>query len=300
MDNNSTLEVKDAATLLAKGEGGGISANNATLDIGKANVEATATGEGYDKYAIRLTNSKFTVGEGKITAKGGKNGNGIESNNATWDIKDGAKIYAIGGKAGRGINMYGDGTKTIKIGKNVTIEAQGAPNINEDALGWGMSISNPGDVTIGEGTTIKATGADRYGLYIGYVNIAIAEGATIEAIDALSNALETDGATITGKGKLLANQAGKIGIAIYSGTLTLNGASIEATGGAGKAGIQVNGALAIGTDVISVKAKAGTGAKCIADGNDDEAKLENLVADKDKFNDATADGTRTITPKPAE
>lgn len=275
-------------------------ANNTTLDVKDgAMIKATATGEG--RHGIELTDgSKFIVGDATITAMGGKNNNGIESSSADWDIKDGAKIYAFGGKAGRGINMYGDGTKTIKFGKNVTIEAQGAPVINEDALGFGMSIYNPGDMTIGEGTTIKATGADRYGLYIGAVNIAIAEGATIEAIDALSNALETGGATITGKGKLLANQAGKIGIAINSGTLTLNGATIEATGGAGKAGIQVNGALAIGTDVINVKAKAGTGAKCIADGNDAEAKLEDLVADKTKFNDAIADGTRTITPKPAE
>lgn len=275
LDNNTTLDVKDGAM-----------------------IKATATGEG--RHGIELTNgSKFIVGDATITAMGGKNNNGIYSANAAWDIKDGAEIYAFGGKAGKGIDIWGTGTNTIKIGKNVTIEAQGAPVINEDALGWGMSISSTGDVTIGEGTTIKATGADRYGLYIGFVNIAIAEGATIKAIDALSNAIETDGATITGKGKLLANEAGKIGIVIKSGTLTLNGASVEATGGAGKAGIQVGGALAIGTDVISVKAKAGTGAKCIADGNGDEMKLEDLVADKTKFNDAIADGTRTITPKPA-
>ena len=297
--NNTTLDIKDGATFIAIGNDGGIElGSNSTFNIGKATIESTATGEYGDGIALR-NGSKFIVGEATITTKGGKNGYGIESNNATWDIKDDAKIYAFGGKAGRGINMYGDGTKTIKIGKNVTIEAQGAPVISEDALGWGMSISNPGDVTIGEGTTIKATGADRYGLYIGSVNIAIAEGATIEAIDALSNALETDGATITGKGKLLANQAGKIGIAINSGTLTLNGATIEATGGAGKAGIQVNGALAIGTDVISVKATAGTGAKCIADGNGDEVELKDLVgvANVDKFNETSGEGVRTITPK---
>lgn len=308
IDDNSNkvytcLNIEDGVSVTTKHSldvnGSGIYVdNNATLIIGE-NVNFTA--EGY--YAIKLRpNSKINVEkDATVTAKGYKNGNGIESFNATWDIKDGAKIYAFGGKAGRGINMYGDGTKTIKIGKIVTIEAQGAPNINEDALGWGMSISNPGDVTIGEGTTIKAIGADRYGLYIGDVNIAIAEGATIEAIDALSNALETNGATITGKGKLLANQAGKIGIAINSGTLTLNGASIEATGGAGKAGIQVGGALAIGTDVISVKAKAGTGAKCIADGNGDEVELKDLVGvtNVDKFNETSGEGVRTITPKPA-
>ncbi len=297
--NYTTLDIKDGATFIAIGNDGGIElGSNSTFNIGKATIESTATGEYGDGIALR-NGSKFIVGEATITTKGGKNGNGIWSYYASWDIKDKAKIYTFGGKAGRGIYMEGDGTKTIKIGKNVTMEAQGAPVISEDALGYGMYIINPGNITIGEGTTIKATGADRCGLYIETVNIDIAEGATIEAIDALSNAIETANATITGKGKILANQAGKNGIAINSGTLTLNGATIEATGGAGKAAIQKNGAsiLTIGTDVIKVKATAGSGAKCIAEANDDEAKIDDLVADKTKFIDDISEGVRTITPK---
>ena len=258
----------------------------------KLNVECVADGS----IAIKTEAAKVEIGEGAtIIAKAGKNGEGINSG-AEWDIKDGATIKGIGGKDGKGIDFWAD----VKIGKNVTIEAQGAPNISDDALGIGMNISN-NTVTMDEGSTIIATGADRGGLLLYATTIDMKVGATIKAIDALNDALIINGGTvtITGKGAIEAKEAKLNGIDIKSGTLLLNGGTIEAKGGTGQAGIQNNGTLTIGTDVISVKATAGTGAKCIADGNDNEAKLEDLVADKTKFNDAIADGTRTITPKPA-
>ena len=156
-------------------------------------------------------------------------------------------------------------------------------------------------MTLGKGTTIKATGADRYGLWIyGTTTIDIAEGATIEAIDALANALEIESGanvTIKGKGALKAEDTGKYGIN-NAATLNLNGAVITAKGAAGKPAIQNNGTLTIGSDVISVTATAGTGSTvCIADADGAEAKKADIgTADDKKFNDAVKDGVRTITP----
>lgn len=256
-------------------------------------------------YAFSTEDAVVELGEGAtIIAKAGKKGRGINSG-AEWNIADGAKIFAYGGKEGYGMDIWGDGTNKIKIGKNVEIVAQGAPTINEDAIGIGMQIGNC-EVTIDEGTTIKATGADRNGLILYSTTIDIAEGATIEAADAFENAIDVESwgatgiVTIKGKGAIKAETAGKNGIINWA-NLNLNGAVITAKGAAGKPAILNNGTLAIGSDVISVTATAGTGSTvCIADANGEEAKLEDIVADKTKFNDTTADGVRTITPKPAE
>lgn len=313
--SNAILEVKDDVTLNATGPEGGLEfASNATFKIGKATIEATGTGD--NSIGIQTNSGTITVGEGAIiTAKAGKNGEGINSG-ASWDIKKGAKIYAYGGKDGKGIDWWKSGSSTITIGEDAVIEAYGAPTINDDALGQGMRLG--GDVTISKGATIKATGADRYGLYIyGTTTLDIAEGATIEAIDALEDALQIESGanvTIKGKGKLLANESKKNGINIMGGTLTLAGAVIEATGGAGYPAILATGSLAITKDLIKLTAKSGMTASpiCIKDAATDAEATKAAIGTTDttttKFNDdegksgETATGVRTIAPEaiPAE
>lgn len=311
--SNAILEVKDDATLTATGPDGGFEfSTNSTFDIGKATIEATGTGD--NSIGIQTNSGTITVGEGAIiTAKAGKNGEGINSG-ASWDIKKGAKIYAYGGKDGKGIDFWG--AQTITVGENAIIEAYGAPTINEDALGQGLRVGS--NITLGKGATIKATGADRYGLYIyGTTTLDIAEGATIEAIDALEDALQIESGanvTIKGKGKLLANESKKNGINIMGGTLTLAGAVIEATGGAGYPAILATGSLAITKDLIKLTAKSGMTASpiCIKDAATDAEATKAAIGTTDttttKFNDdegksgETATGVRTIAPEaiPAE
>lgn len=298
LSGSGLLEVRDDATFTASGPDGGIELGyGATLNIGKATIEAIGTGD--NSTGIQTQKGNITIGEGAtITAKAGKNGEGINSG-ADWDVKKGATIKAYGGKDGKGIDIWTWDTNEFKTGENVTIEAYGAPSISDDALGQGMRVGV--NMTLGKGTTIKATGADRYGLWIyGTTTIDIAEGATIEAIDALANALEIESGanvTIKGKGALKAEDTGKYGIN-NAATLNLNGAVITAKGAAGKPAIQNNGTLTIGSDVISVTATAGTGSTvCIADADGAEAKKADIgTADDKKFNDAVKDGVRTITP----
>lgn len=297
--SNAILEVKDDATLTATGPDGGLEfSSNSTFNIGKATIEAIGTDDG--STGLETNSGTVTIGEGAtITAKGGKNGQGINSG-AAWDIKKGAKIYAYGGKAGKGIDFWG--AQTITVGENAIIEAYGAPTINEDALGEGLRVGS--NITLGKGATIKATGADRYGLYIyGTTTLDIAEGATVEAIDALGNAMEIEdygAVTIKGKGNLNANEAGKHGIEIHAATLTLDGAEVTAKGGAGKPAIITAGNLAVTSNLVKLTATAGEGSTiCISKSDAEAAKADIGTADTDKFNDAIAAGVRTITPKPA-
>ena len=298
----SLLEVRDGATLRANGPISGIDGNytnNSIIEIGKATIEAIGTGD--NAVGIQTYGGTVTIGEGAtITAKGGKNGQGINSG-AAWDIKKGAKIYAFGGKDGKGIDFWLNSSNTVTLGENVTIEAYGAPTINEDALGQGMKIGV--NVTVGKGSVIKATGADRYGLCLyNNINLDIAEGATVEAIDALDEAMtiESGAVSIKGKGKLIANEAGKNGINIQAGTLTLDGAEVTAKGGAGKPAIIATGNLAVTSNLVKLTATAGEGSTiCISKSDAEAAKADIGTADTDKFNDAIAAGVRTITPKPA-
>lgn len=301
LSSENLLEVRDGATLRANGPISGIDGNytyNSIIEIGKATIEAIGTGE--NAVGIQTYGGTVTIGEGAtITAKGGKNGEGINTG-ATWDIKKGAKIYAYGGKAGKGIDFWG--AQTITVGENAIIEAYGAPTINEDALGEGMRVGS--NITLGKGATIKATGSDKYGLWIyGTTTIDIAEGATIEAIDALGNAMEIEdygAVTIKGKGNLNANEAGKHGIEIHAATLTLDGAEVTAKGGAGKPAIIATGNLAVTSNLVKLTATAGEGSTiCISKSDAEAAKADIGTADTDKFNDAIAAGVRTITPKPA-
>jgi hypothetical protein len=80
--------------------------------------------------------------------------------------------------------------------------------------------------------------------------------------------------------------------------LVLKGGSLEATGAEGAPAISLSGKMLI-EPAASVIANAGkNGAFCIYDANTgEEAKIEDLVADKTKFNDTIADGVRTIKKK---
>jgi hypothetical protein len=308
LDNNTILTLNDGAKLLkATGKEQGIRHFGSKFYIGKAvKVEATGTGDG--SIGMRLSSAAITIdNKAEITATGGKIGTGILAW-GNWDIKDatnaedGAKITATTGKDGLGFDYQnGGGGRALSVGKYATIEAQGCPTISADALGRGMSIT--GDIILKEYASIKATGCDRYGLNIeNYASADIAEHATIKAIDAIGDAIQAGNFTLKGKGKLIANEAGKNGINITSGTLTLNGVEVEAKGGAGYPAILATGNLAVTSNLVKLTATAGTGSTiCISKSDAEAAKADIGTADTDKFNDAVKDGVRTITPiAPAE
>lgn len=305
LNSNTILTLNDGAKLLkATGKEEGIRHSGSKFNIGKA-VIVEATGVGDNSYGMRLFGAAITIdNKAEITATGGKIGTGIYSH-GSWDIKDatkaedGAKIKATTGKDGLGFD-YQNGLKTLSVGKYATIEAQGCPTISADALGRGMSIT--GDIILKEYASIKATGCDRYGLYIGNsVSADIAEHATIKAIDAIGDAIQASNFTLKGKGKLIANEAGKNGINITSGTLTLDGAEVEAKGGAGYPAILATGTLNVKSNLVKLTATAGTGSTiCISKSDAEAAKADIGTADTDKFNDTVKDGVRTITPIPAE
>ena len=85
-----------------------------------------------------------------------------------------------------------------------------------------------------------------------------------------------------------------------SPSINFKGGNISATSGADKPAINSYITLTIDSKIKSFKATKGANATLYISQYGNEANLENLVADKDKFNDAIADGVRTITPKPAK
>ena len=166
----------------------------------------------------------------------------------------------------------------------------------------GRGITIWANVTVKDYAAITAIGCDREGLYLGgHWTLDIAEHATLTAKDNIGYAINTNGFNVKGKGKLIANEAGKNGINIESGTLTLDGAEVEAKGGANNAAILATGNLAVTANLVKLTTTAGTGSTICISKDDAEAKKADIgTADEKKFNDAVKDGVRTITPIPAE
>ena len=84
-----------------------------------------------------------------------------------------------------------------------------------------------------------------------------------------------------------------------NGTINFKGGNISATSGADHSAVWCSKKFNIAPEIKSFKATKGADATLYISQDGTEAKLEDLVADKTKFNDETADGARTITPKPA-
>lgn len=297
--NGAKLTIADGKKVSVVNENGtAISVYRATFNIGKG---ATLQAESKVKSnsVINIEGADFNVGENAIVSAQG--------------YKDGYAMYIY--------NYYnGDYNQkvNVNIGKNATVTLIGGP---EDILGRGMYIYNrynaTTNITLDEGATLNATGIDRQGIYCdtyngnsnyeenNSVNFKIAKGAKITAEDTADGqafyAYVWGGKiNFDGEGTLEAKSNGNYGIYLTnSSNLFFNGGNIIAIGGKDQPAINGN-TFTIGENITSFKAQKGADATLYISNWGSETQLENLVADKTKFNDEIADGVRTITPKPAE
>lgn len=314
------IEVSDGATLnIADGAELDITRENGTciyilnegkLNIGKANVNLI-TGNGGYGFRVANDKSELNIGAGavvKVTT--GNTGRALYAQSAAAvKIGEGANVYLETAK--NGYSAYiSDATLTME--KNAHLFANS--DINK-AIGYGLYLYYNSKLDLKEGATIETKGYEYPAIYV-YTYSGADDGATISIAENASitaNSYGT-GANASSKaygmnltsGKLAINGKGTFDVtseevaAIYAGgNLTLDGASIIANGGTESPAIQQFNTLSITDKIISVKAKAGTGAKCIADGNGDEVELKDLVgvANVDKFNETSGEGVRTITPE---
>ena len=278
-------------------EGIAVSVYRATFNIGKG-ATLQAESKAKDAAVINIESADFNVGENAtVTAQGGKEGRGMRITHYSSDYQ----------KA------------NVNIGKNATVNLVGGPM---DILGYGLYIENVNNattnITLDEGATVNATGIDRYGIYCyayqwnSYTNTVtfnIAKNAKITAEDVLSGGglyAQVEQATLNfdGEGTLEAKSKDGTGMQLnlyYLGKLNFKGGNISAIAGGDKPAITCNNNLfTIAPEIKSFKAQKGATATQYISRWGSEVDIANLVADKDKFNDAIADGTRTITPKPAE
>lgn len=240
-----------------------------------------------------------------------KENNAIYLDRGTFEVGENAVVNSQAGKDGYGIYINNTKKTDFKIGKNARVTLIGGP---EDVLGTGLQIyarnsDSKTNVTLEEGATLTAVGIDKYGIYCdndnsATINFNIGKNAKITAEDTNGGYgiyTDTDGGFVNfdGEGTFEAKSAGNYGMALHTwgGAINIKGGNISAIGGADKAAITSNNLFTIAPEIKSFKATKGTNATHYIEYNNDEAKLEDLVADKTKFNDATADGVRTITPK---
>jgi hypothetical protein len=278
------------------------------LNIGKANINLTTGNGGYGFY-IYNDKSELNIGAGAVVkSTTGNTGRALYAQNAAAvKIGEGANVYLETGK--NGYSAYiSDATLTME--KTAHLFANS--DINK-AIGYGLYLYYNSKLDLKEGATIEAKGYEYPAIYV-RTNSGTDDGATISIAESASITANSYGTGVNASnkaygmnlysGKLAINGKGTFNVtseeaaAIYAGgNLTLDGAAIIANGGTESPAIQQFNTLSITDKIISVKAKAGSGAKCIADGNDDEAKIDDLVADKTKFIDDISEGVRTITPK---
>ena len=277
-----------------------VEVQNGTLNIGKG-ASLNATNGAKDQYVFRTTNSKINIGENAIVnAQGGKNGTAmlIEANS--------------------GFNYE------LNIGKNALVTLIGGP---EDVLGRGINLNCNNsaivDINIAEGATLKAVGIDGYGLNCNTdewndgvkqatTNFNIAKNGKFICEDTEAGVgfdSDVDYGIVNFTGEGLFEAKSKAGIALRLNRWTQNskpsafnfkGGTFSAISGGNNPGVYCNRPFTIDEKITSFKAQKGADATLYISRDGTEAKLEDLVADKTKFTDATASGVRTITPKPAE
>lgn len=285
--------------------------------------------EDIDLSTIRVYNgAKLNITDGvKVNLKSKDNYQVAAERLGTINIGNNATVNVEKqSNSGYGVYLWNGGI--INVGESTTFKVQGRKNADalymrsdENCIST-ISIGKKGNVifdgalegTIGRGATIYAYSSTP-------VNISLKEGAnlTITGIDNGALICSANGNSDTKKGSINFDIAENASVAIQDtgmgygmqlnnndyGRLNITGkGSFNVAGGEDQAAILLsNKGLNIGTEIKSFTAKSGMTENpiCILDQEtSEEAKLEDLVADKTKFNDATADGTRTITPKPAE
>ena len=275
--------------------------------------------------AISVYFATFNIGKGAtLNAESkAKNERVINIEYADFNVGEGATVSAQGYKDGYAMYLYNDNDNAtnqklnVNIGKNATVNLIGG---TAESFGRGMYIRNyynaTTNITLDEGAILNATGIDRQAIYCysnnynsayednSSVNFMIAKGAKITAEEtadgpAFYAAVSGGKINFDGEGTFEAKSKGGYGMALYnSSNFFFNGGSIIAIGGKDNPAIYGN-TFTIGEKVTSFKAQKGATATLYISDWGTETPLENLVADKTKFNDAIADGTRTITPKPA-
>ena len=300
--NGAKLTIADGKKIsVINEEGRAVSVYRATLNLGKgATLEAESKQK--SQTVFNLENAKCNIGENAIVnVQGGKDG------------------YAMN------INSDGEGSKTeLNLGKNAKVKLVGGP---EGVLGYGMYINNytgsSCNINLEEGAELQATGIDRNGIYIyqgqwsntgsqATVNFNIAKNAKVIAEDTeAGNGLYIYSyysiVNFTGEGTFETKSKGNHGLYImkwdgngFTSAVNFKGGTFSAISGGNNPGVYCNRPFTIDEKITSFKAQKGADATLYISRSGSEALLENLVADKDKFTDATADGVRTITPKPAE
>lgn len=296
--NGAKLTIADGKKVsVINEEGTAVSVYRATLNLGKgATLEAESKAK--QTRVINIQTGEINVGESAIvSAQGGKDGYGIFMQSG-WD------------------SNYNQKT-ALNLGKNAKVNLIGGP---EGILGTGLYIENyyyaTTNVTLDEGATLTATGIDKYGIYcyayywtgedLNNINFNVAKNAKITAVDTesgygfygtVNNSCKFN---FDGEGTFEAKSNGNYGIYLEnSSNYFFNGGNIIAIGGKDKPAINGN-TFTIGENITSFKAQKGADATLYISNWGSETQLEYLVADKTKFNDETADGVRTITPKPAE
>lgn len=294
--NGAKLTIADGKKVsVINEESRAISVYYATFNIGKGatlNAESKAKNE----RVINIEYADFNVGEGAtVSAQGYKDGYAMYLNNNN----DNATNQKL----------------NVNIGKNATVNLIGG---TAESFGRGMYIRNyynaTTNITLDEGAILNATGIDRQAIYCysnnsnsayednSSVNFMIAKGAKITAEETADGpgfyaAVSGGKINFDGEGTFEAKSKGGYGMAFYnSSNFFFNGGNIIAIGGKDNPAIYGN-TFTIGEKVTSFKAQKGATATLYISNGGTETPLENLVADKTKFNDETADGARTITPK---
>ncbi|WP_155949393.1 hypothetical protein [Prevotella sp. MA2016] len=302
------------------------SSNGAKLTIADGKKVNVINEEGL---AVSIYEATLNIGKGAILKAESKEKESsvINLNGAELNVGENAEVSAQGAKAGIALTIfnYNYGENKIKsalnIGKNAKVNLVGGP---EGILGTGMDIQNSynatTDITLAEGAILTTIGIDRAGIncysyndnnYSGTINFNIAKNAKITAKDIEGGiGLQAQGGdielNIDGEGTFEAISDSGFGMSLdgwsnyNSPSINFKGGKISATSGADKPAINSYMTLTIDSKIKSFKATKGANATLYISQYGNEANLENLVAEKDKFNDAIADGTRTITPKPAK
>ena len=231
----------------------------------------------------------------------------------TIDVGEEATFNTQAGKDGYGMSIQtsgGDRKIDFIIGKKAHVKLVGGP---KDILGIGLYIKSNynaiNNITLAEDATLTAIGIDKYGIYCdndnsATVNFNIGKNAKIKAEDTNGGYgiyTDTDNGFVNfdGEGTFEAKSASNYGMALHTwgGAINIKGGNISAIGGADKAAITSNNLFTIAPEIKSFKATKGAEATLYIEQSNNEVLIDNLVADKTKFNDETADGVRTITPK---
>ena len=281
---------------------------NADLIIEKgATVNATAL-PNYADGIYLWNNTIFKVGEADgskatVNATGGKEGSAYGLY-ARGEVNiDNAEITATTGKGGKALAIEND-DKNITIGKNVTINANGAL-YSWNNRGIGMIINTTGTLKMDANSTINASVEDGvYALKIQNATLDLAETAKITAIlkgerdNASDYALYVSNVTIKGKGYIKAESTNKC-IGMNQNALTLDGGTLEIIGGKNKYGIRKFNTLTFGEKFDKLIVKTGQTGDTPIYIYDNSTGAE-FAVDTNSYKVEDKDGVRTITPKPAE